>query len=259
MIVTPSFNLVSLHHLPIDLHPPIGEVHVWMSTLDLPDDAVQQLAQVLSTDECIRAKRFAFESHRQRFIVGRGILRYVLASYLAVAPRQIEFAYQERGKPVLATSLLQSYPIAFNLSHSHHLAIYGVSRTGAIGIDIEQLRPLPNVLQLANRFFSPNEHDLIRSLPPAQQQSFFFRLWTCKEAYLKATGEGLMGLKQVEVCLDRQGDEATVRRVGDQTTLQNPKWTIAQFCPSSEFMAALAIEGHVEQITYYQITPGAIA
>ena len=182
---------------PVDLTLSQDEVHVWRADLDLPAARLQQLVQSLSADEQVRAERFYFEQHRQRFIAGRGILRILLGRYLSVEPQQLRFDYTSSGKPALAKT--GDSRLQFNLSHSQGLALYAVTRDRQIGIDLEQLRPTADVEQIAQRFFSAQEYAAIQSLPPDQKLEAFFRYWTCKEAYLKATGDGLSQLERIEV------------------------------------------------------------
>ncbi len=86
------------------------------------------------------------------------------------------------------------------MSHSHHLGLYAFAYSEyGIGIDLELIRPISNIISLAKRFFTEKEASYLESLLPREQIETFFQFWTAKEAYLKATGEGLMGLDNIEV------------------------------------------------------------
>ncbi|HEY9601579.1 MAG TPA: 4'-phosphopantetheinyl transferase, partial [Allocoleopsis sp.] len=148
---------------PTDLVLSNTDVHVWRASLEQPETLVQQLAQTLSEDECSRASRFYFERDRKHFIIGRGLLRTILGRYLNIEPTQLQFCYSSRGKPALAGGG-DNGTLQFNLSHSHGLVLYGVTRDRKIGIDLEQIRPTSDVEKLAERFFSPRESATIRSL-----------------------------------------------------------------------------------------------
>ncbi|MHC5725109.1 MAG: 4'-phosphopantetheinyl transferase HetI, partial [Nostoc sp.] len=185
---------------PTDLTLLPDEIHVWRIELDQPEPQLQNLAATLSSDETARAERFYFPKHRQHFIAGRGILRTILGHYLGIKPSQVEFNYQHRGKPVLADKFADT-GLAFNLSHSQELGLCAVNCTRPIGVDLEYIRPMSDLEALAKRFFLRREYEMLRSLSPNQQQEIFFRYWTCKEAYLKATGDGLSQLEQIEVSL----------------------------------------------------------
>lgn len=239
----------SLKELPLPLNLANTEVHVWQATLDMPSEVIHSLMSLLSPDEQARAARFRFEAHQHRFVAGRGILRSILACYLNLPPAHLEFSYSPSGKPSLVQHPSQS-SISFNVSHSGNLALYAVGRGDRlVGIDLERRRTMDNVLQLAERFFSQQEYAAIATLPPQQQQDTFFRLWTYKEAYLKATGEGLLGLERAEVILDSQ----------QQASLRLPpnapfsSWSLIPLYPHPDYAAALAITGANWQLAHYAV------
>ena len=229
------------HPPPTDLTLSSNDVHVWRADLELPAGQIEKLSQILSEDEQHRANRFYFERDKKHFIAGRAILRTILSRYLDLKPDTLQFSYGVRGKPALA-STHTSETLCFNLSHSNGLAVYAVTRSRNLGIDVEYIRPMPNVLELAQRFFSSREYALISSLPPDQRQEAFFNGWTCKEAYLKATGEGLAGLQQVEVSLTPFEPTALLSIQGDAKAAN--RWSVHQLTLVPDFVAALAVEGH---------------
>jgi 4'-phosphopantetheinyl transferase len=219
---------------PADLTLLQNDVHVWRIDLDRPESQLQSLAETLSSDELSRAKRFYKEQHRQRFIAGRGILRSILGRYLGIEPHQVEFSYQPLGKPVLTDEMFSKTKVWFNLTHSQGLALCAVSCNRLVGVDLEYIRPISDVLALAKRYFSSNEYQVIRSLPPHQMQEIFFRYWTCKEAYLKATGAGIAQLEQIEVLLS-PGEPAKLK-IDEQ-------WSLLELVPADNTVAAVAVEG----------------
>ena len=223
------------------------DVHIWRADLNLPTWRLQQLAQTLSSDEQQRADRFYFERDRKHFIAGRGLLRTIIGRYLDLEPSQLQFSYSSRGKPALVNTNIEG-TLCFNLSHSNGLALYAVTRSRLIGIDLEHVRPMPDAEKLAKRFFSPHEHAAIGSLLPDQQQEAFFNAWTRKEAYLKATGDGLAGLEQVEVSLTPGEPAALLSIQGDRTAPS--RWSLYQLTPAPGYVAALAVEGHDCNLEY---------
>lgn len=171
------------------------EVHLYFISLDLSTDRLEKLASFLSEDEIIRANRYHFPAHKRRFLVARGCLREILGSYLAINPEKVEFIYSERGKPSIKA------PFQFNISHSHEMALCGLTLTGRIGVDLEKMRAMKDLQSLTKRFFCAREHKLIEK--SGEKEKLFFQLWTAKEAYLKALGTGISGgLDRVEVGLD---------------------------------------------------------
>src|SRR5262249_6058087 len=131
-----------------------------------------------------------FEPHRGRFIVGRATLRAILGRYLARRPSELAFRYGEFGKPDLDVPQ-GADAIRFNMAHSHGRAALAVAVGRELGIDLEQERPIHDADRIVARFFSAAECRVYAGLPDDQKPAAFFRGWTRKEAYLKATGLGL--------------------------------------------------------------------
>ncbi len=227
------------------------DIHVWRADLNLPPEEIETLATTLSADESDRANRFHFEKDRKHFIAARGILRSLLGTYLNLPPSQLEFAYSDRGKPSLSVTLPAS--LSFNLSHSNALALYAVTKTYSIGIDIEYLRPMSDVVQLAKRFFSPREYEAIAQLSPPEQQRAFFQAWTAKEAYLKATGVGLSGgLEKVEVSLGSR--EALKLLSIDGDCRRAGSWSLYSVRSRPDYLAALAVENNSWNLSYWDVS-----
>ena len=218
-----------------------NEVHIWRENLDNAKPLLEDFAQVLSEDELVRARRFHFEQHRQRFIAGRGILRNILSGYLNIEPEKINFGYEPRGKPFLDESCNQ-INLKFNLSHSQNCALYVMSLNNSIGVDLECINSKTDVVSLAQRFFSPSEFAVIESVSPEQQQQLFFRYWTCKEAYLKATGTGLKDLQKVEISLTLE--QAAELNISDE-------WNLVEIKPFSDCAATVAVRGRDLQFKYW--------
>ena len=211
----------------------LNDVHIWRINLNSDELQLQFFRETLSSDEIARAERFYFPEHRQRFMAGRGTLRAILGQYLDIAPKQVEFEYQPRGKPLLAAKFADQ-GLLFNLSHSQDLALLGISYQNQIGVDLEYIRTMSDLEGLAKRFFSAREYQYLRLLSPAQQQQIFFRYWTCKEAYLKATGDGLVQLEEIEIDLTpNQPSKLLVS--GD--------WSLRELTPADNFAAAVVVAG----------------
>lgn len=194
-----------------------SEVHIWEVNLD------EVQLNHLSADEQVRADRFKFEQHRKRFIAGRSFLRSLLARYLQAKPMSLEFEYSPHGKPFLKSRL------QFNLAHSQHLALYAVTYDRAIGIDLEAIRSIADLDALVQRFFLPSEYKAIQA-----EKSLFFQYWTCKEAFLKATGTGLSKLKELEI------ENAQLKTIPVEARSRN--WYLQQLTVPSNFAGAIVVE-----------------
>jgi len=218
---------------------PANEVHVWAAGLDVSPRELTQLATALSAAEQERAARFRFERHRNRFIAGRGWLRAVLGSYLSAEPGALEFAYSAQGKPALGADFAGT-GLSFNLAHCQDLALLAVTRLSQVGVDVEQVRPLADAEDLVSRFFSQRESSLFRKLSEAQKPAAFFNLWTRKEAWLKATGEGIaQSLHLVEVSF-LPGDQARLLHLPEGLGGQKA-WSLHELVPALGFAGALAV------------------
>jgi 4'-phosphopantetheinyl transferase len=229
--------------------PAVGEVHVWFVDLDAACGSLGP-GDLLSGDEIDRGHRFHFERDRRRFMVARGALRTRLASYLLCAPQDIRFAYGAHGKPSLAAP---SSPLRFNLSHSGARALLGFTVDREIGVDLERLTSVPDALDLAARFFAPREWDALASLGPVLRDHGFLRGWTCKEAFVKAKGEGLgYPLDQFAVSLSPDEPAQLLALEG-----ADPRaWSLLDFAPEEGFLAAVAVEGPATQVTVWGAPAG---
>jgi 4'-phosphopantetheinyl transferase len=176
-----------------------------------------------SPEELERAARFRLPRDRERFIACRSVLREILSTYLSIDPRRVEFTSNPHGK-------LAVEGLYFNLSHSDDLAIIAVSRTREVGVDIERIRSDVAAEAIAARFFSPAEAAALAGLPPEDRHKAFFRLWTRKEAYVKAVGLGLsIPLSSFEITI---GERVEFRRGGEG-------WEIESFEPAPGYAAAV--------------------
>jgi len=187
-------------------------LHIWLALADEHGPSLPRYTRYLSPDELQRAERLRLPRHRERFIISRGLLRALLGKYLDCRPELIQFACSPQGKPYLPASF-SSAPLSFNLSHSRDAVLFAVRLSEPVGIDVEYMRDNLDFIALAERFLSVQEYRTVSSLSGAQQKAAFYTCWTRKEAYLKATGRGLAGLKEaaaLENGLPSAGERWTV-------------------------------------------------
>ncbi len=218
-----------------------GDVHVWRLVLDLP---VERFLDLLQPDELERANRFYFEKDRKHFAIARGFLRVLLGRYLQSDPKKLMFSYGAYGKPALK----DGGSLRFNMSHSHGMALYALTDGRDIGVDVEYVRANFTSDDIARRFFSPFEVESLCGLPGEQRVEGFFRCWTRKEAYIKATGRGLsQSLDGFDVTLG-PGERAALLRNDDGT---HERWAMADVDVGPGYAGALAVEGPVSQVRYW--------
>ena len=218
-----------------------GEVHVWRLGLERPLAGFREL---LDPDEMLRANRFHFEKDRKHFVVARGFLRILLGRYLDRDPRQLQFNYGPYGKPELP----DAGSLRFNMSHSHGVALYAFTEGCDIGVDVEYMRADFTSDDIARRFFSPSEVESLCGLPAEDRVTSFFRCWTRKEAYIKATGHGLsQALDGFDVTL-RPGEAAALLRTDAGP---HEHWSMANVEVGPDYAGALAVEGPITTIRYW--------
>ncbi|MBM3972706.1 MAG: 4'-phosphopantetheinyl transferase superfamily protein [Planctomycetes bacterium] len=218
-----------------------GELHVW--AVPLTGDA-ERLGANLSKAENQRLSRFHFADHRRRFQIGHGALRLILAGYLGCGPADVEFAAGPRGKPFLAAPGPH-----FNLSHSGKLALIGVSKT-EVGLDVEKVRRLDSLTEIARKHFSPSEFAALDALQGEARELAFYRCWTRKEAYIKALGEGLsMPLDVFDVSLCDEPRLVAIRDGKEDAA----KWSMLDVSPGPEFVGAAAMRALGVRVQRYRL------
>jgi 4'-phosphopantetheinyl transferase len=165
-------------------------IPVWWVDLDDPRALLRaDRLRLLSGAERARADRFRFEKHRARWLAGRIALRHVLADALGTDAGSIAYAVGPHGKPSLTGD--HAGALGFNLSHSGGCALIAVATSTELGVDIEEIHPMEDLRDVAERHFAAEERERLFSLPEDEQVPCFYRIWTRKEAYIKAIGTGL--------------------------------------------------------------------
>jgi 4'-phosphopantetheinyl transferase len=214
------------------------EVHVWR--VDLAGQGGAGGLAVLSDAERARAERFLFPVDRDRFVASHTALRTILAFYLDVAPVALVFGESVHGKPFVEAPDA-GRELRFSLSHSGDVALVAVGLGREVGVDVERVRALDDFNGFAARYFSAAERDALGRVPSGDRLRAFFEIWTLKEAYLKACGEGLLrALDAFDVTVgDPQPRLLAVRdRPGDEA-----RWTLDRLDARGDYVAALVIEG----------------
>jgi 4'-phosphopantetheinyl transferase len=175
------------------------EVHVWLAHLPSAHTELEQLTALLTPEEQERARQFRTGALRERWVLARAILRSLLARYAEVSAQEIIFQLGAHGKP----ALMDGSGLHFNTSHSGDHAAFAFTRAGDIGVDIEHMRgDMRRHEAIAQRFFTPGERAELAAVPEPERVRAFFDLWTRKEAFVKARGDGVFsGLENFAVSL----------------------------------------------------------
>jgi len=234
---------------------PQDEVHVWYVDLPAWEKESAALLPLLNQEEQGRAARFKFPAPRHQFVIGRAMLRQVLARYLRIEAREVHFRSTTNGKPELSQQSGVNDDLRFNLSHTADAAIIAITRRRQVGVDVERIRMETNALELAERFFSGPEVEWLRSQPTSEQIPAFFTCWTGKEAYIKAHGEGLsMSLSSFGVLPAPGADGNKLQLQVYENPEEARRWFICQLELGTGLRAALAVEGKNCRVRFGRLT-----
>lgn len=208
--------------------PQSAEVALAMSDLDLAPDALSACAELLDTQERIRAASFRFARDRNRYVARRGQLRLVLAAEVDRRPAALTIAQDAYGRP-----FLPDHPhLHFNLSHSNGRALFVIGHGVRVGCDLEWRNPELASPKVAARLFAPAECAALEALPPEQWVAGFYNCWTRKEAFVKAIGLGLTYPLDAFTVSVAPGEPARLIEGG-------VGWSLTSFEPAPGFQAAL--------------------
>jgi 4'-phosphopantetheinyl transferase len=215
-----------------------AEIDLWSFSIDPNITITTSFQGLLSQDERCRAARFILEHQRRFFVICHGILRHLLGCYLGADPASIEFQYGRQGKPILSGPM----SLSFNLSHTTDMMVCGVTKNCSVGIDVEVVRPLDDLREIAERFFCKEENAELLSYSEAEQTSSFYRCWTRKEAFLKATGEGLSTPPRSFCVTLGPSDDARFLHIGGDRVLAR-SWNLVDVELGKPYVTAVAYPG----------------
>lgn len=226
-----------------------GEVHLWLAYYDrfAATGLPQGYRELLTSDELSQMARFHFERDRLRYLVTRVLVRTTLSRYAPVSASEWRFVTNDYGRPAIAPQHDGARALRFNVSHTHSLVAMAVSCGAEIGVDVENVRLRAAPIEIADRFFSPEEAAALEELEPARRQHRFFEYWTLKESYIKARGMGLSipldkftfrypCATSVELRTDAALDDAPQR------------WTFWQLQPHPDYLLALCVESDTNAV-----------
>jgi 4'-phosphopantetheinyl transferase len=226
-------------------------LQLWWASLEDFDGSYADLSAQLPVEEQKRASRIRIAAARHRFILARNILRRCLGAFLGVDPTTLDIVAGHRGKPYLSPIAIGDPP-QFNLSHSGDVVSVAIASVD-VGIDVESLREVANAEKLARRFFSANERSAIDLLDGEARDRTFLRIWTQKEAYLKATGLGVgMPLREVETEPDPDASPRLLAISGDRN--EAARWILLEVeIPGA--VCTVAVRGSKPRLKAIRINP----
>ncbi len=214
---------------PLNPEPAGNEIHVWLCRPDLPPFDPDALIGLLSADERARVLRFRAGRDRRGYIAGRAMVRTIAGRYAGVLPDEIVLNEGKNGKPVIR-GLPPGKHLYFSISHADGLALAAFSNKHELGVDVEQVRAIPEMDKIAEQFFSEQEKTRFRALPLSRRIPRFFAWWTRTEAHAKATGAGLAEvLERRESCTN------------DRSEQTHSGWSVRSLRIGRGYAAALAV------------------
>lgn len=191
----------------------------------------------LSAEEQARAARFHSDVDRHAYVAAHALLRCMLAEAGGLPGPAWRFVEGPAGKPELAPEHGMPW-LRFNLSHTRNLVACAVTATDDVGLDVEDLGRREAGAGIAERFFAPSEAAMIAALPREERHEAFLRIWTLKEAFVKATGEGIaMGLENFGFTLG----EPPALAFAPASTGPVAAWRFLQIKPTPANILAVAL------------------
>lgn len=170
-----------------------NDVHLWVATVAPGSPEVKRLQAAAGSAERARAARFHRLEDAERYLAAHGALRMILAGFMACDPVDLRFSTHGKGKP-----FIEGADLEFNLSHSGALALIAVALRRQVGVDIERLRPIPDLEDLVAGVCTAGERAALAALEEPVRERAFLGMWTRKEALVKMTGEGLDALSRAD-------------------------------------------------------------
>ena len=189
---------------------------------------------IMDAEERARADAFRTTDLRAQYVAAHALVRTALSAYGPFRPGEWRYSHGPQGQPALLGAPVD---LRFSLSHSGRHAAVAVTLGRAVGLDLELIEPGKDSFPIAERFFTEAELALLRRCDDFERAARFARLWTVKEAVLKARGVGLgSGLSTVEVALDAKGGLTSVLAPGGP-------WSAWAWEPEARLAAAVAVQG----------------
>jgi 4'-phosphopantetheinyl transferase len=230
------------------------QIDLWQYLIGEPPDA-RHLAHalvLLNDTEKSRAAAFHFEKHRAAYTISHAMLRVVLSEYAPVRPEEWQFLAGPWGKPEIAAPALDT-PLWFNLSHTDGCAVCVAGRVSQLGVDVENLNRKTSHDELARHYFAAEEYDYLRNLAPHRQREAFFRIWTLKEAYIKAEGKGL-SIPLASFSFHFSAHNPAQVMFESSSESNSDHWSFYEFQPAPDYRISLAARNagyaafHVERL-----------
>ncbi|MDQ2075750.1 4'-phosphopantetheinyl transferase superfamily protein [Marinimicrobium sp. ABcell2] len=240
---------------------PQNIAHIWLVDLrTVPDARLEDYRKLLSEDELARLENYKNPKVQRTQLITRAAVRVCLSQYSdSIPPKSWRFERNEDGKPQLVQPA--PMPLSFNLSHSGDWLAIAVTVETPLGVDVQHKTTRPAHLELAQRYFHPDEVEELEACPSeAARLELFFRFWTLKEAYLKARGTGIVtGLEKIRFHIDNNG--WIIATMAPELDDDSQQWQFHHYHLGEEYSLSLAVNQPRAQDAcpcFYKVIPLAL-
>lgn len=226
------------------------EVHLWICSVKPSNQFIRNYIHVLTDKELEKASSFLTNELKNKFIMTRGTLRYILSYYLKLEPQSIVFDTNSYGKPFIPKEQ-NTIALEFNLSHSYNISICAIRSGKLIGADIEYIKPFESMREVARSHFTEIEYKKLIACSPSLFTISFYKLWTRKESYIKAIGKGLSySLADFEVSFLSHEKPRLIHI--HNSSIEASFWEMKSFNISSNYIGAITTLFPIKKFqTYY--------
>lgn len=223
------------------------KIHIFLLQLEEHDE--EQLYDYLSNDEKKRADKLKVKLKKKQFIISRSVLRKIISNSLNKSHDEIVFYYTKKNKPFIKDKI-NNKTIEFNVSHSEQCILVAVTLDNRVGVDVEKINAKIEFESLSARFFSNKENELLRSLEASKKLDAFYSIWTRKEAFIKATGEGIAyGLDNFSVC---SSNKITSKIDFEHKEVLEENWFSFELMNLDQYKTALSTDNKEAELIFYR-------
>ena len=216
-----------------------NEIHIWNYTLKPDKKLAEFYFDNLTEEEKDKAEKIIIKEVKYRNILSRVITKKILANYLDKKLNRIHYCYNRFGKPGLSSEI-NPMNLNFNISHSGDLGIIAISKNNPVGIDIEQILELNDLDNLMDLIFTESEIKQIDLLDHFDKTKMFYKIWTAKEAFVKAIGQGLsFPVKNIELEINHL-ENISIKYIKKFPDSLND-WQLLSFVPEENYISTLAV------------------
>ncbi|WP_050514945.1 4'-phosphopantetheinyl transferase superfamily protein [Streptomyces rimosus] len=193
-----------------------------------------ELRNLLGSRDWQRFSGLTDPEARSRFAASRLMVRYAAGAALHVPPDSVELAYKPGGRPYLRGC----DQVDVSLSHTKDLMVVGLNRRGRIGVDTEVASRRVRYASVERQLCTPTERRHLTALPEPERERELLRIWTLKEAYTKALGQGMrMGFSQFGF-----GPDGTTLRTPDGREVGEGEWSFGTFWLPDSYLISVACQ-----------------